>query len=849
MRNLTAKISLFILTGIIISACNAVKRVPNNKHLLTENEIIVNGEKEKDEDVAAQIYQKPNSAILGYRLRLNLFNLAKKNPDSSYRAKFYRKPGKYERMAKILSKKQVNRLGRSFWYYGIHNFLKKSGEPPVIVDTISAKKSANRLRAHYFNNGYFDAKTSYNVDTTGNKKAKVKYDVVTGSPYILDSISSTISSPVLDSIYQANKAETHIKSGRRYKTSDFDNEKNRLTTNFRNRGVYFFQQNYVKFNIDTIGMEGNKANVNLIIDDYNYRDGDSTRTMPFKIYKISEVNIYTSNPSDKTFESKPSDSTTFNNFNIYSNGKLRYKPKAITDAVFITKDGTFADYKTTLTSRYLSNLQVFEYPNITYQVDSTGNGLIANIYLISQLKYTVGAGIDFTHSNIQDFGIAGNASVTIRNVFNGAETFDITSRGSIGSSKYFANPDDNFFNVLEYGIDTKLSLPRILFPINTERLIPKSMIPSTAISFGIAKQQNIGLDKENFTGSMTYNWTPKRFRSARLDLFNIQYVNNINIDNYFRIYRSSYDALNDLAVEYNANPGYFNNNGDLIIDEGTNAFIRDVTDPVPSIAVSDDDLRTITNIKERRERLTENNLIFASSYTYSKTTQTDQQDNTFHIFRMKLESAGNFLSLVARVSDALKNQDGANTFLGVAYSQYGKTEFEFIKHFSLGRRKVLAMRAFGGIAIPYGNSDNIPFSRSYFAGGSNDNRAWLSYGLGPGRSRTINDFNEANMKLSFSTEYRFNLFGGFNGALFVDMGNIWNVLDDVTDERAVFENFRSLADTAIGSGFGLRYDFGFFVVRFDIGFKTYNPAEETKKWFREYNFGHSVLNIGINYPF
>ena len=375
------------------------------------------------------------------------------------------------------------------------------------------------------------------------------------------------------------------------------------------------------------------------------------------------------------------------------------------------------------------------------------------------------------------------------------------------------------------------------------------MIPSTAISFGIAKQQNIGLDKENFTGSMTYNWTPKRFRSARFDLFNIQYVNNINIGNYFKIYRSSYDALNDLADEYDVNPSYLNNNGDLIIDQGTNAFINDVTGPAPTIDVSDDDLRTITNIKERRERLTENNLIFASSYSYSKTTQTDPQDNTFHVFRMKLESAGNFLSLVARVSDALKNQDGANTFLGVAYSQYAKTEFEFIKHFSLGRKKVLAMRAFGGIAIPYGNSDNIPFSRSYFAGGSNDNRAWLSYGLGPGRSRTINDFNEANMKISFSTEYRFNLFGGFNGALFVDMGNIWNVLDDVTDEKAVFEGFRSLGDTAIGSGFGVRYDFGFFVVRFDIGFKTYNPADESKKWFHEYNFGHSVLNIGINYPF
>lgn len=847
MRNLSAKISLFILTGIIISACNSVKRVPTGKHLLTKNEISINGKNTSDETVAEQLYQKPNSSILGYRLRLNLFNLAKVNPDSSYKARYIKNPKKYERRAKILSKKQVDRLGKSFWYFGIHNFLKKSGEAPVIVSEQSTKKSANRLRAYYFNNGFFDVTTNYKVDTIGIKKAKINYAVDMGSAYFIDTVKTTISTPVLDSIYEANKETTTIKSGRQFKTVDFDAEKNRITTNFRNRGVYNFQQNYVKFDIDTI-KSTHKANVNLIISEYSYRENDSTKYAPFKVYKISKVNIHSADPDDKTFLKK-TDTIKYNNFNLFSNGKLRYKPKAITDAVFVTKDGLFADYKTTLTSRYLSNLRVFNYPTIQYTVDSTGNGLVADIYLVSRPKYSFGAGLDFTHSNIQDFGISGNTSISIRNIFRGAETLEIAGRGNIGSSKYFANPDDNFFNVLEYGVDVKLSLPRILFPVKTERIIPKSMIPSTVISFGIAKQQNIGLDKENFTGSMTYNWTPKRFRSARLDLFNIQYVNNVNIDNYFRIYKSSYDVLNNLAEEYNANPTYFDSQGNLTYSTGTNGFIRDVTGATPSIITSDSDLRTIRSIEERRQRLTENNLIFASSYTYSKTTKSDLQDDTFHVFKAKVESAGNFLSLLASASKTLKNQNGDNTFLGVAYSQYFKTEFEFIKHFDLGRKKVLAMRAFGGIAIPYGNSNSVPFSRSYFAGGSNDNRAWQSYSLGPGSSRTINDFNEANMKLAFSTEYRFNIFGGFNGAFFVDAGNIWNVLDNVTDEKATFDGLKSLQDSAVGSGFGMRYDFNFFVVRLDMGFKTYNPADEGQKWFRDYNFGHAVLNIGINYPF
>ena len=853
LRNLSAKISLFILIGIIICACDSVKRVPAGKHLLTKNEIKVNGKKEKDDEVAEQIYQKPNSSILGYRLRLNLYNLAKINPDSSYKARYIKNPKKYIRKSKWLSKKQVDRMGKSFCYFGIHNFLKKSGEAPVVIDEASTRKSLLRLKSYYFNKGMFDATTSYEIDTTSLKKAEIKYEIFTGNPYYLDTLTTTISSREVDSLYQSSIAESFLKSGKQYKTIDFENEKNRLATQLRNRGVYHFQPNYVKFDVDTVGTN-HKANVNLIIGEYTYREGDSAKSMPFKIFKISEVNIFSAGPDDKTF-SKKKDSVIYKNFNLYSNGKLRYKPKAITDAVFITKDGVFADYKTTLTSRYLSNLRVFNYPSIQYAIDSTGNGLIANIYLSSRPKYSFGAGIDFTHSNIQDFGISGNTSISIRNIFRGAETFEISGRGNIGSSQDFANPQNNFFNVSEYGADIKLSLPRISFPINTDKIIPKNMIPSTVISFGIAKQQNIGLDKENFTGSMTYNWTPKRFRTARLDIFNIQYVNNVNIQNYFNVYSSSYNVLNQIARDYNVDAALFVNDGDenpdndrLIIESGTNGFIKGVTE-TNLYPLSEADFKRVTNIKERRDRLTENNLIFASSYTYSKTTKTDLQDDEFYVFKIKVESAGNFLSLLARASKTLKNQQGNDTFLEVEYSQYLKTEAEYIKHFDLGSKKVFALRLFAGIAIPYGNSNNIPFSRSYFAGGSNDNRAWQSYGLGPGRSQTINDFNEANMKLAFSAEYRFNIFGGFNGAFFVDTGNIWNVLDNVTNEEAVFEGFKSLQDIAVGSGFGLRYDFNFFVVRLDLGFKTYNPADDVKKWFHNYNFGHSVLNIGINYPF
>ena len=162
----------------------------------------------------------------------------------------------------------------------------------------------------------------------------------------------------------------------------------------------------------------------------------------------------------------------------------------------------------------------------------------------------------------------------------------------------------------------------------------------------------------------------------------------------------------------------------------------------------------------------------------------------------------------------------------------------------------MAVRSFFGIDIPYGNSNYIPFSRSYFAGGSNDNRAWEPYRLGPGVTGAVNDYNEANMKISLSAEFRFKIAGSVKGAFFADAGNIWNVLDNITDPRATFDGIEDLKELALGTGFGLRYDLDFFIVRFDLGFKTYNPANEKgKQWFYDYDFAHSVFNFGINYPF
>ena len=295
----------------------------------------------------------------------------------------------------------------------------------------------------------------------------------------------------------------------------------------------------------------------------------------------------------------------------------------------------------------------------------------------------------------------------------------------------------------------------------------------------------------------------------------------------------------------------FNDNGDLNINNGSvDSFINSALRGQFN-GLNDNDIDDIASVEERKERLTEDNLILSSSYSFIKDTRSNLYDENFARFRLKVESSGLLLNLAANLSDSVLNENGSAEIFNVEYSQFIKFETEYIKRWELANKNVIAFRAFSGIAIPYGNSNSIPFSQSYFGGGSNDIRAWTAYSLGPGTSGGENEFNEANFKLLFNLEYRYDIFGALKGALFVDGGNIWNVLDQFEEESNVsFTELNDLDNIALGIGTGLRYDFDFFVLRLDAAWKLHNPDENrAEPWLRELNFSKTVLNVGINYPF
>jgi outer membrane protein assembly factor BamA len=823
-------------------------RVPEDKMLLVKNEIEVDNQKITGDTIQSLLYQKPNSHFLKIPIRLYLYHLSKKDADSSYIAWLNKKPNRKENLIKLLSEKQVNRLGESFLVKGYSNFFKKVGEAPVIIDESKIEKSKNRLSAYYRSIGYFDNQVKAEIDSVGKKQGKIIYSLTRNQPYLIDSIYTSIETEVIDSLYQTIKQKSLIKKNKKYSVNDFTNERKRITADFRNNGAYFFRENDISYDVfqDTISKT---LDVDIKINNREITAEETTYSIPHKLYKIEKVNIYLDNDAIKD-KSTITDSITYNNYTLYGSKKIKYKAKAITNAVFINKDDYYSDLYRAQTNRSLSNLNVFNYPNIDYRETKDSTALITNINLSPIKKFNFNASGDFIHSNIQDFGISGNLSVTFRNVFRRAEILQIGTRGNIGSSKDLANPKGVFFNLSEYGADVKLTFPRIFFPIPTTRLIKKEMLPSTHISMGLFRQTNIGLDKENFSGIIDYNWTRKVNNVSKFELLNLQFVKNLNIGNYFVVYGSSYNDLNKIAQTYNLNPSNIDPNTGNLTSDGAVNFINEVVNNQSSLLPSEPEYQKVRSIGERRRRLIENYLIAASSFTFSTTNKTDVYDYNFYNLKLKLETAGNVASLLASASSQPYSDNGNETLLGVEYSQYVKGDFEFIKHWDLGKKKSYAMRGFVGLAIPYGNSNSIPFSKSYFSGGSNDNRGWQPYALGPGSSGGINDFNEANFKLAFNAEYRFPFFGQLFGAFFADAGNIWNVFDNVTDKSYTFNGISSLKDIALGTGIGFRYDFSFFVFRLDFGYKTYNPGRiENERWFRDLNFAKTVLNFGINYPF
>ena len=823
----------------ISESCVISKNIENGKLILKSNEILINGKSISKDSLKPLIVQNQNNYFLGFPLSASLYESSKKNSDSIFNSWINKNPKREKRLNKILSKKQVLQIKNYIKNY--NNWKKRNGEELQLIDSTKTKISSENLKSYFKNNGYFDAKINSKIEINNNKYGNVIYDINLGSQYYLDSIKSNIQSSLLDSIYMINLSKSYLRKNNFFNTLDFESERNRLDKLFKNSGIYNFQISSISFQVsrDTTGLDL-RIPVQINISENDQNNKNSKFINKYRVHQIKKINVYTNNFLSLSKENLQNP-VIYDSINIFSKGKLRYKPENLINLISFKKGDNYSDLQRSKTIKQLNNLENFQYPSVSYNyLESSKNQLEANILLNPKKRFSLGFGFDLKHSNIEDIGIAFATSFTSRNIFQGAERLEISTRGTIGKS--------GNTTISEYGIDVRLKFPRLFIPISSKKLLPLEYNPNTYISLGTSKQTNIGLDRQSFKFDINYDWLNKNDKKINLGLLNIELVNNKNSINYFNIYTNSYNSINSIAINSNTNNSYFDSFNKLKIPEGINSFINDVINQ--SITLELKDFNSVNYINDRKNRLTSNNLIIGSSFSIISDNRKSVFDENFSQFKFRAELAGSLTNLLANQFNAPLDEYGNRKILGLAYSQYFKTELNYIKHWGVSSNSTLAIRGYYGIAIPFGNSDNIPFSKSFFSGGSNDNRAWEVYRLGPGSSGAVSEFNEANMKIAFNIEYRFGLIGKLDGAIFTDIGNIWNVYDNTNDPKRTFSGLKDLNEIAIGSGIGLRYNLGYFVLRLDMGLKAYNPALDlNKRWLTDFNLKKAVFNIGLNYPF
>ncbi|NQU84326.1 MAG: BamA/TamA family outer membrane protein, partial [Mariniphaga sp.] len=454
-----------------------------------------------------------------------------------------------------------------------------------------------------------------------------------------------------------------------------------------------------------------------------------------------------------------------------------------------------------------SGLNQFRYVNIRFWKNELAgsNKLDCIINLAPMTKQSVSFDIEGTNTS-GNLGVAGNLNYQHRNLFRNAEIFRINLKGAMEHQQWIENNIINDFNTREAGIESSLSIPRLVGPGNWFRYFDK-YLPQTVFTLGYNYQDRPDYTRTISNFKIGYNW---KTTENLWHTFNIIDFNMVNL--------------------YAFDPGFINLIKDLYIKSS-------FTD----------------------------HLIFATNYSMVYNTQKLNEHNNYKYLKFSFESAGNVLNLLSSAfgADKMESSDtlGIRTsnyyeIFNTRFAQYVKADLEFRYGLMVDRYNSVVGRIFAGVGIPFGNFDVLPFEKKYFTGGANGIRAWQVRSLGPGTYKAPTNAypnQSSDIKLEANLEYRFRLIKMMEGAVFLDAGNIWAINDKDNREGAKFEINKFYKQIAIGTGIGFRFDFNYFVFRLDLGMKLRDPSQEFGKgWIignRKLNNDDFNISFAIGYPF
>ncbi len=694
------------------------------------------------------------------------------------------------------------------WY---NRWVRRLGQAPVIYDSMLTEASRRQLRQAMVNKGYMHAAVDVDTQSRAKKKMEVRYRVNAGVPHRISSVSYDIPDTAVARIVLRDSLRFTLSPGDKFDREALESERVLITERLRNNGYYSFTKDYINFIADTAD---NSLDVDLTMTIGAPRTSSGEQMsllQPHRRYIVNRVvfMLGVRGGIDSLASLPSADVIRYGDITVaYGDGDHYLVPSILDEKCHIQPGQVYNARAVDRTYEALARLGIIKSVNI----DLIPLPVVDDVYRLDVVIYVTrnkkqGVTFELEGTNSEgDLGFGLGMEYRYRNLGRRSNLLTMKLRVN------YESLSGNFTDLIndrytEYAAEAGITFPKFMFPFISKATRQRSKA-STEVSASFNYQQRPEYTRIIAGAAWKYRWSSRNGRERNtFDLLDVNYV---------YLPESTIDFLNQIAP---SNPLLrYSYEDHFIMRIGYTYYRSNRRIPSPQI----------------------------QKYTLQPRVYT---------LRLAVETAGNLLYGISALSGQ-ERKGGVYTIFGIQYSQYAKAEIDYSLTRNLSSRHSLAFHVGFGIGVPYGNSTMLPFEKRFYAGGANGVRGWGVRTLGPGAfdsRNSVTDFiNQCgDIMLNLSAEYRAKLFWVFEGALFVDAGNVWTIRSYENQPRGVFDFNSFYKQIALSYGAGIRLDFTYFLLRFDLGMKAYNPAYNQEpwplihpKWSRDATF-----HFAVGYPF
>lgn len=691
-----------------------------------------------------------------------------------------------------------------------NRWLRRLGQPPVVFSPAATGQSVQQLTRALVNRGYMGARVEADtVVRPGGRKVNVTYRVYPGVPHRVAGINYQFADSALAGLIRADAGNFRLNPGDNLDRNLLDAERTRLTDLLRNHGYYGFMKDYITFTADTAA---GSHDVDLTMT-VNSPPGRRAHQQYVVRKVIFDPDF---NPLSPDADGVATDTVRYLDIEVLrrpnADRRLKLRNKALWDNNYIEPGQPYSAEDVTRTYEALGRLRIIKTVAIEMVPAGTDPGtgsqlLDALVRLTPNQLQGITAELEGTNSE-GDLGFGVGLTYQHRNIFHGSELLTVKARGSYESlSGNLEGLINNRYT--EGAAEIAITLPTLRAPL-LKRSFRRRILASTEFALNFNYQERPEYTRIIAGAGWKYKWN--------------------NRDN---TVRRIYDFL-DISYVY--------------LPRSTINFLDHVAPSNPLLRYSYED-----------------HFIMRMGFTFFKTNKRAPSmlaaaamppQRGIYTVRASVESAGNLLYAISSAVRQHRSGDAYKIF-GIQYAQYLKGEADYMRSYTFSdRRSSLAFHAGLGVAFPYGNSSMVPFEKRFYAGGANSVRGWGVRTLGPGRYDSRNSVSGfinqcGDIRLDLSLEYRVKLFWVFEGALFIDGGNVWTIRNYENQPDGLFRFNSFYKELAWAYGAGIRLDFNYFLLRFDLGMKAYNPALGQQPWPLTHPQWKrdATFHFSVGYPF